>query len=446
MSTTNVDPASLPLDGNTFEETIPFGDTVLTLETNPRRHLGASLSQQLPWILLMTGLLLTATAALVAHQLVRGRRVAEGHTETITALYERVDSLYEEERALFVRLQRALLPQTNPQIPRIEMAAEYVAGTQGIDIGGDWYSVIAISDEEFAFVVGDVSGRGVDAVAVMAHARFTLRAYLVDGQSPSAALEKCSRQFDISVDGHMTTALVGVGNWRTGVVTLANAGHPAPLLLTEDRPEFVATPVGPPLGTGSSAYESCEFTMPVGSTLILYTDGLIERRTEDIATGMDRLARTVAPMSSVPLQTMVGEVLRGLNDPTASDDIARAGAAVGGAMKATLPGDLQAAAQARTFVASNLQEMAVGADVPVDDVLIVADELVTNAVQAGATSVEVKLRTRAPPAGTCRRLMTRLVGRLRGWQPIATSTDEVLPSWRNCRTNGLSPVTRRARA
>ena len=322
LSTTNVDPASLPLDGNTFEETIPFGDTVLTLQTNPRRHLGASLSQQLPWILLATGLFLTAMAALVAHQLVRGRRVAESHTETITALYEQVDSLYEEERALFVRLQRALLPQTNPEIPRIEIAAEYVAGTQGIDIGGDWYSVIGISDEEFAFVVGDVSGRGVDAVAVMAHARFTLRAYLVDGQSPSAALEKCSRQFDISLDGHMTTALVGVGNWRTGVVTLANAGHPAPLLVTDDRPEFVVTPIGPPLGTGVSAYDSCEFTMPIGSTLILYTDGLIERRTEDIAAGMDRLANTVAPMALVPLETMVGDLLTSLNDPTSSDDIA----------------------------------------------------------------------------------------------------------------------------
>ena len=286
LSTTNVDPADLPLEGITYRTEVPFGDTVLTFVTSPRRHLGSPLSQYLPLVLGIGGLLLTIFAALFARRLVRARSEAESNTEV--------------QRSLFVRLQRALLPQVNPTIPQIDIASRYVAGAQGVDIGGDWYSVIQVDEDRFAFVVGDVSGHGVDAVAVMAHARFTLRAYLVDGNSPQQALEKCSRQFDIMVDEHMITAIVGIGNWRTGEFTMANAGHPAPLLITSGQAEYVQIPVGPPLGIGASSYESATFTVSGGSTLISYTDGLIERRTEEIDTGMRRLADVVGPLAQRP--------------------------------------------------------------------------------------------------------------------------------------------------
>jgi serine phosphatase RsbU (regulator of sigma subunit) len=322
LSTTDVDPADLPLGGLTYRAEVPFGDTVLTLVTSPRRHLGSPLSRRLPIILGIGGLLLTTIAALVARQLVRARSDAENNAETTTALLHRVDILYEQQRDLFVRLQRALLPQVIPDVPHTEIASEYVAGAQGVDIGGDWYSVIDVDDDQFAFVVGDVSGHGVDAVAVMAHARFTLRAYLVDGDSPQLALEKSSRQFDISIDDHLITAIVGIGNWRTGEIVLANAGHPPPLLVTADRIDYVSTAVGPPLGIGPTSYEPATFTMPGGSTMILYTDGLIERRTEDIETGMRRLTDVVAPIGHEPLDAMVDQILTSLRDDDAADDIA----------------------------------------------------------------------------------------------------------------------------
>ena len=322
LSTTDVDPADLPLKGITNQAEVPFSDTVLTLVTSPRRHLGSSLSQNLPIILAVGGLLLTVISALVARRLVRARSEAENATETITALYQRDDVVYEEQRALFVRLQRALLPQVNPDIPRIEIASEYVAGAQGVDIGGDWFSVIGVDEERFAFVVGDVSGHGVDAVAVMAHARFTLRAYLVDGSSPQDALEKCSRQFDIAIDDHMITAIAGIGNWRTGEIVLANAGHPPPLLVTADGADYVPIPVGPPLGIGPSSYRPLTFTLSEGSTLFAYTDGLIERRTEGIDTGMQRLVDVVAPIAHEPLEALVAQVLTSLRDDDAADDIA----------------------------------------------------------------------------------------------------------------------------
>jgi len=322
LSTTNVDPADLPLMDPTFRTEVPFGDTVLTLVMSPRTHLGSSLSQRLPIILGVGGVLLTVIAALVARQLVRARSDAESSSETTTALLERVDLLYEQQRDLFVRLQRALLPQVIPNIPKIEIASQYVAGAQGVDIGGDWYSVIGVDDDRFAFVVGDVSGHGVDAVAVMAHARFTLRAYLVDGDSPQQALEKCSRQFDIAVDEHLITAVVGIGNWRTGEFVMANAGHPPPLLVTADQVDYLETPVGPPLGIGRSSYKSATFTMPQNSTLILYTDGLIERRTEDIDAGMQRLTTVVTPIAGDPLDSLLDQVLTSLRDEDAADDIA----------------------------------------------------------------------------------------------------------------------------
>lgn len=308
LSTTDLAPSSLPLSGTTARVTVPFGDTVLTLATSRRDHLGASLSRWLAVILLIGGLLLTLAASVAGYHLARRRRT--------------VEALYGQQRELSERLQRALLPQAHPAIPNLEVAAEYVAGAQGVEIGGDWYSIVGLDDGRYGFVVGDVSGHGVDAVAVMARARFTIRAYLLDGHSPAVTLEKCSRQFDIDVDGHMTTALVGVGDWRTGEVTIANAGHPTPLLLTPDGAEFISTTPGWPLGAGPTAYESTTFTMTPGTTLLCFTDGLVERRTEDIDTGMRRLATTVARATRASADALVHYAVSTMRNDDAPDDIA----------------------------------------------------------------------------------------------------------------------------
>ncbi len=325
LTTTDVDPADLPLEEPTSEASVPFGDTELTLVTRAREHLGSPLSEQLPWLLLVGGVVMTAAIALVARQLVDARTRVEADAATISVLYERINGLYESQRALFLRLQRALLPQVNPDIAGFEIASEYVAGTEGIEIGGDWYSVIARGDQ-FGFVVGDVSGRGTDAVAMMAQARFTLRAYLLDGKSPEEALEKCSEQFDIMVDERMVTVVVGVGTPRTGEIVFANAGHPLPLLLTADGASFVPMPVGPPLGVGTSTYRSTTFTMPPGSTLVAYTDGAIERRDEDIDVGMQRLADAAVdhgPDGSVA--GLLASLLAKVRGEDAADDIALLG-------------------------------------------------------------------------------------------------------------------------
>ncbi len=326
LTTTDLDPADLPMEGSTADASVPFGDTELMLVTQAREHLGSSLSQRLPVLLLLGGVLMTLAIALVARRLVDARTRAEADSATISGLYQRINGLYEDQRALFVRLQRALLPRVNPEIPQLEIASKYVAGAEGTEIGGDWYSVIAIGADQFGFVVGDVSGRGVDAVAVMARARFTLRAYLLDGKTPAEALEKCSHQFDIMVDERMVTVVVGLGSARTGEVVLANAGHPPPLLVSADHSGFVEVPVGPPLGVGVSTYESTTFTIPPGATLIAYTDGAIERRDESIDVGMQRLADVAREHASAGrVADLLSSLLTELRGDDAPDDIALLG-------------------------------------------------------------------------------------------------------------------------
>jgi serine phosphatase RsbU (regulator of sigma subunit) len=322
LSTTDVDPAVLPFHGVTATEHVPFGDTFLTLSTTPREHLGSDLGNQLPLLLLVAGLVLTAIATGAGQQLARGRQTAEHDAATITELYERTEVLFDQQRELFVSLQRALLPQAIPHVPNLELAAQYVAGARGLDIGGDWYSIIELDDSRFGFVVGDVSGRGVDAVAVMAHARFTIRAYLMDGVDPARVLEKCAPQFDILADGHLTTALVGVGDWRTGKVTLASAGHPAPALITDAGASFVDLRPGRPLGTGVERYPTTQVTMPPGSTLFCFTDGLVERRGESIDEGLTRLTGVLDEATGRPVADQVAHTVRQLRHQDAPDDIA----------------------------------------------------------------------------------------------------------------------------
>ena len=390
MTTTDVAPADLPLEGRTSQTSVPFGDTVLTVVTSPRGHLGSSLSQRLPWILLASGLILSGAVALVARQLVRSRQQAVSATETISGLYEQVDAVYAEQGTTFLRLQRALLPRVAPDIPGIEVATEYVAAAQNADIGGDWYSAIGLEEDTFGFVVGDVSGHGVDAVAEMARARFTLRAYLLDGATPEAALEKCSQQFDITKDDHLVTALVGVGNWRTGDITVANAGHPPPLLVGHAGAEFVDIPVGPPLGTGPTTYRSQSFVLPVGSALVAYTDGLIERRGEPIDDGMRRLAEGLSVAEAGQLDAMIAEILAKMHSTERADDVAVLALRRLPSVTKSFDANARAPRAARSYVGELLSAHDVGEDVS-QDVVLAVSELVTNAVNSGATQVEVDL-------------------------------------------------------
>jgi serine phosphatase RsbU (regulator of sigma subunit) len=322
VATTDVTPSELPLRGLTERVEIPFGNTVITLVTSRRSRLGGDLGAELPWIFLAVGLLVTAAAAAVSGHLVRRRRNAENDAATIADLYRRLDDRFGEQRHISETLQRAMLPQRNPAVAGLEVASRYLAGARGVEVGGDWYSIVPVDGDHFAFVVGDVSGRGLSAATVMARLRFTLRAYLIEGHAPDRAMRMCSREIDLAADGHFATVLVGVGDLTTREITLANAGHLNPLVITSTGTDYITTKVGVPLGVASSAdYEATTYVMSPGSTLLAFTDGLVERRREDLLQGLDRLA-AAAPRDGFTLDDALTAILTAMHHDGSEDDIA----------------------------------------------------------------------------------------------------------------------------
>jgi len=282
---TNV--SHLPLTGTVSTAVVPFGSSVLTLVVSPRDPLTGRWSELLPWGILVAGLLFTIGLIAMTERLIRRRQRAE-------QLAEENRRLYGEQRSVSLTLQQSLLPKALPTIDGVEFAARYIPGETGIEVGGDWYSAIGIDDHRFAFVVGDVSGRGLTAATIMAGLRYTIRAYASLGYSPERILEMASREISIGSDGHFATVLVGLVDNDRREVTMANAGHLPALLLNSEQSEFVEVPVGVPLGVGAPTYQSVTVPIAPNSTLIAYTDGLIERRNESLDTGMERLRKAAS--------------------------------------------------------------------------------------------------------------------------------------------------------
>lgn len=321
LATTDLPLNELPITGDTVRESIPFGTSSVTLVTSPRVPLGGALGGALPWIFVVGGAAVTLGTAVVTYQLVRRRRNALRDAHTIADLYLQLDDLYGEQRSIAETLQQALLPQRNPSIPMLEIASRYLAGAHGVEIGGDWFSIIDIDRRHFAFAVGDVSGKGVSAAAIMARMRFTVRAYLTEGHPPDVVLEMCSRQLNVNRDGHLATVLVGIGDVDTGTVTLANAGHPDPLIVSGATVDFAHTTVGLPLGVTHVTYTPTIVQLDPGSALVAYTDGLVERRGESIDVGLGRLA-VAAATTTATLDDLLSTITSTLNSDGPDDDIA----------------------------------------------------------------------------------------------------------------------------
>jgi serine phosphatase RsbU (regulator of sigma subunit) len=321
LATTDLPLTQLPIRGNVERTSIPFGDSSVTLVTAPRGPLGGTLGGALWWIFLVGGIVLTLGAAALTYQLVIRRRRAERDAQTIATLYEQLDGLYDEQRSIAETLQRALLPQRNPSIPNLEIASRYLPGTDGVEIGGDWFSLIAVDEHHFAFAVGDVSGKGVDAASIMARLRFTIHAYSMEGHPPDVVLEMCSRQLNVNRDGHLSTVLIGVGDIDSGVITLANAGHLNPLRVSDKSAEFIPTEVGLPLGVEPGSYSVTTVQLASGSAFVAFTDGLVERRGESLDLGLERLVQAVAGSIST-VDDLLSRLLGTLGPAGSDDDVA----------------------------------------------------------------------------------------------------------------------------
>jgi serine phosphatase RsbU (regulator of sigma subunit) len=310
--------APLPLRGTTSTTRIPFGDTVLTLTASAQTSLTGSLGVVLPWAIGIGGTVLTILAALLAESLVRRRKSAEQHSRE-------VGRLYVEQRSVAETLQQAILPQQMPAVPGMQIAVRYLPGASGADVGGDWYDVVPLPGGRFVFVVGDVSGRGVEAAAAMASLHYASRAYALEGHPPTVILDQLSRIMDIERDGHFATVLCGLVDVGTHQIALANAGHLPPVVCGDDGARLVESKPGSPIGVpDNAAFESALVTTAARGTLIAYTDGLVERRGETLDAGLRRL-QDAAGQTASSLEDLLSNIVTDLTGNSPTDDIALIG-------------------------------------------------------------------------------------------------------------------------
>jgi serine phosphatase RsbU (regulator of sigma subunit) len=194
---------------------------------------------------------------------------------------------YEHERRTAVTLQRCLLPQRLPRIPGLAFAWRYLPGSAGSLVGGDWYDVLPLDDGRVALVIGDVMGHGIHAAATMGQLRATARAYATADPSPRAVLTLLDAAVSRLEQGRITTAAFAVLDPASRRLTLASAGHLPPLLIPpHGQPSYVPVDPGPPLSAGFPEYTEIEMTLEGGSTLLFFTDGLVEDRSRPVDEGM----------------------------------------------------------------------------------------------------------------------------------------------------------------
>jgi PAS domain S-box-containing protein len=231
--------------------------------------------------------------------------------------------LYTREHNTAVTLQRSLLPRDIPKVAGLQIAYRYEPANQVAEVGGDWFDVIPLDTGQVALVVGDVTGHGIHAAAIMGQLRTTTVTLARLGCPPEEIMQQLSRVVAEHSDEIGATCLYALHDPGSRRCRFTSAGHPPPALRHPDGTvEFIDVPGGVMLGVCQSRYPAVDKELPSGSVLALYTDGLIEQPGQDIGIGMSRLARTLTASSArSSLDELCDSVLTGLG-PQARDDIA----------------------------------------------------------------------------------------------------------------------------
>jgi len=325
-------------------------------------------------------------------------------------------------RQLVETLQRSLLPDRLPHHPRLELAARYLPSGLAPQIGGDWYDALELDRDRTAVMIGDVVGHGVRAATTMSELRNALRAFAVEGHSPGEALHQLDRVVHATFGpGMIATVLFLIIDASKGVVSLSRAGHPPPALRTAaGEIRFLETGNTLPLGIDDRVpAEEAEYRVAPGDTLLLFTDGLVERRRESINTGLDRLrdAFTNAPADVEGLCDFVLE--RTVSEQTSHDDVAVLAVRVLGpplgALELTLPARAQAVPLARHRLRVWLDENVPELDrVARGDLEVAWSEACTNVIRHAYGPVDATFEAMAARDGNVITLEVRDRGR---WRP-----------------------------
>ena len=226
------------------------------------------------------------------------------------------------QREVAVTLQRSLLPQRLPRVEGVELAWRYSPADAGVHVGGDWYDVIPVGEGRTALVIGDVMGRGLEAAAVMGQIRAAATALIASSTDPAWVLRGLDAVAGRLEQDRLTTALIAVLDTVAGTVTVASAGHLPPLVVpVAGEPSYVAVSPGPPLGAGPADYVSASVPLPPGSTVLLFTDGLVESRDRPVDEGLALLRAVAASAGGAP-QELCDAALRELAAESVHDDVA----------------------------------------------------------------------------------------------------------------------------
>jgi serine phosphatase RsbU (regulator of sigma subunit) len=232
-------------------------------------------------------------------------------------------SRYAREHEAVVALQQTLLPQRLPEVQGVEFGVRYVPAASELAVGGDWYDCFELSDGRVGVAIGDVAGHGVDAAAAMGEFRQGLRAYALDGRGPVSALERLNALVVSFSKEQMATLAYAELDPARDLLSIVRAGHPPPLLRTPPG-EVIRLLEGGGLPVGideETHYEAVEVPFAPGSTLFLYTDGLVEGG-DGLDAGISQVEGVLADVSG-GAEDLCAEVLRaGASERSRSDDIA----------------------------------------------------------------------------------------------------------------------------
>ncbi|MEU9131519.1 SpoIIE family protein phosphatase [Kitasatospora sp. NPDC048540] len=229
---------------------------------------------------------------------------------------------YTRSQHVALDLQRALLAEPANPHPNLQLATRYRPSGSHTVVGGDWYETVRLPFGRTLLVIGDVMGHGVEAAVDMSTYRSMLRYTAGMDLPPHRILRQLDTLISENESARPATCLLALADPARHRWTFANAGHLPPALISPDRPtELVQLPTGPPLGTGLSDYEQARRPLTADQTLLLYTDGLVERRGEDIDTSLARLAALPLPATG-DLEELLDTVLHSLAAHPAEDDTA----------------------------------------------------------------------------------------------------------------------------
>ena len=294
------------------------------------------------------------------------------------------------EHEIAETLQRSFLPDRLAELPGVDVAARYVPATSDVQVGGDWYDVIPLPDGLVGLAIGDVAGHGLDAAATMVQLRMALRAYALQDPAPTTVMYGVHRLVSQLRVPEMVTLLYLVHDPSTGSLRFTNAGHPPALVVRDGQGTYLTGGLAPPLGvTSAAAFSEATYDLAPGATLLLYTDGLIERRGEPITQGLTHLAdEVVESVRSAPeqdLETLCDHVLASMLDAQqVADDVAlvalRPTVRADGSLALRLPAEARMLVQVRGAVRRWLRESGIGDD-DTAEILVACGEACANAVQ-----------------------------------------------------------------